>query len=433
MRRIKTLIGVMAERKGQAKAIGKVLSISVLNQVVSSGTNFALGIYLVRMLPPAEFGLYGIGFAISLLYAGFGNALFLTQMVVHTPDKAPEDRLPYAGRMFLLVALFCAATVLLIALMLLVGGIVWETVARQSQFASAVMAASVAYLLKDFFVRQAYNMRRETWALTIHGAIACTMAVLLWLQYQFITSFNVEMALWIYTTAQVSGALLGYRLARLPVAIHKRHELLGDLREALHGGKWVSITNLVYFARTQAHTIVVASLLGPVGVAKLNAARLLVTPAVMLTPALSQVAMPRLAVAREQGERKLMKLGRLITSALLAVALLYCAALLGGYDLIVDKVLGANYQDLFVITALWCLWTCLTAVRNGAELVWQVLKRFKKLSGVNTFGALLSLVATYVLTSIYGLHGALIGLVLGEVVMIIFLFRILLFKTSNFN
>jgi len=86
-----------------------------------------------------------------------------------------------------------------------------------------------------------------------------------------------------------------------------------------------------------------------------------------------------------------------------------------------------------VITALWCLWTCLSAVRNGAELVWQVLKRFKKLSGVNTLGALLSLVATYVLTSIYGLHGALIGLVLGEIVMIIFLFRILLFKTSNFN
>ena len=36
------------ERKKQTKAISKAVSISILNQVVSSGTNFFLGVYLVR-------------------------------------------------------------------------------------------------------------------------------------------------------------------------------------------------------------------------------------------------------------------------------------------------------------------------------------------------------------------------------------------------
>ena len=430
MRQIRQLFEAIAEHKVRTRSFGKALSISVINQVVSSGTNFALGIYLVRALTPTEFGLYGIGFATCLFYAGIGNALLLTQMVVHTPDKSPDDRLPYAGRMFLLVSLFCVATVILISLILQLGNFVWASMAQYSQFVIAITAASVAYLLKDFFVRHAYNVRREPIALAVNVAVACMMAVLLSLQHIFKKSFDEEMALWIYAVSNVSGAALGFLLSWLPITV-QRNMLCADLREALHGGKWASVTNLVYFARTQAHTIVVASLLGPVGVAKLNAARLLVTPAIMLSPTISQVAMPRLAAARELGVQRMIKLGRIITFALLSVSLLYCAVLLGGYDLIVATVINGNYQGMFLITALWCLWACLASIRNGAELVAQVLKRFKGLSGVNSIGALVSLVATYVLTTIYGLPGALFGLVLGKFVMIIFLFRISLFRKNS--
>lgn len=414
-----------AAKKEIVGALVKAMSISVLNQMVSSGTNFALGIYLVRMLPPADFGLYGIGFSISLVYAGIGNALLLTQMVVHAPDKALDDRLSYAGRMFVLVVVFCLCTIALLAAILLLGGSAWEPVARHAGLATAVTAASVAYLLKDFFVRHAYNVRRETWALSIHGAIAVVMACLLALQYGLATRFSVEMALWVYAVANACGALRGYLFARLPVAGHRWAALHADLSEAWLGGKWASITNLVYFARTQAHTIVVAALLGAIGVAKLNAARLLVTPVVMLIPALTQVAMPRLAEERGQDERRLMRLGRWFTFALLAVVLLYSALLLGGYDLIADRVLGDRYHDLFVLTVLWCVWAMLFSIHNGIALINQVLKQFKAISHANTFAAILSLGATYVFTISYELPGAFAGVVLSEALLIIILLRVL--------
>jgi len=407
------------------KVLGKALSVSVLNQAVSSGTNFIFGVYLVRMLLPEDFGLYGIGFAISLFYSGFGNALFLTQMVVHTPDKAPEDRLPYAARMFLLVIFFCIATLFLFVLLWMMGSFAWESVAQYTELAYAIIGASITYLLKDFFVRHSYNMRRELWALVIHCAIACTMVILLCLQYLLVIPLNVEMALWIYTVAQTSGVVLGYWLARLPVAGCQWSMLQRDFLEALHGGKWASITNLVYFARTQAHTIVVTTLLGPIGVAKLNAARLLVTPAVMLTPALSQIAIPRLATARGQGMYQLVKLGKWITFALLGVALLYSVILLTGYDFIVDKILGENYQNLFLITVLWCLYTCFLALRNGTEMIGQVLKKFKRLSIANMYSAVMSLIATYWLTVGYGLPGTLIGLIAGEISLILLAYGVL--------
>lgn len=411
---------------GKAMAISKALSVSVFNQVVSSGTNFALGIYLVRVLPPEAFGLYGIGFAISLFYAGIGNALFLTQMVVHSPDKAPDDRLPYAGRILSLVVLFCALSGFFAGIVLFVGSIFWEPVAHYAEFSGAVIAASIGYLLKDFFVRHSYNMRRETWALTINSTIACTMGVLLWVQYVVVETFNVELAIWIYALAQLGGVVAGAFFAKLPISVRQQCGLRGDLKEVWHGGKWASITNLVYFIRTQAHTIVVATLLGPVGVANLNAARLLVTPAVMLTPALSQVAMPRLASVRAQGDAQVVKYGFVVTLVLLAVALIYCSILLGGYEFIVIRLLGDKYQDVFSIVLLWCVYTCLLALRNGAELSSQVLRKFKNLSTANSLSALVSIFAVYGLTVAIGLQGALLGLAVAEFLLIVWLCRMML-------
>lgn len=423
---IKLLLTQLLARKGQLIAAGKVLSVSVLNQVVSSGTNFALGIYLMQMLPPVEFGLYSIGFTISLFYAGIGNALFLTQMVVHTPNKEPDDRLPYAFRMFLLLTLFCIAIVLFSALILLMSSILWEFVARYFQFAVAVIAASITYLLKDFFVRHAYNVRRESWALAIHGAIASSMAMLLWLQHQFVIELNMEMALWTYSFAQVSGILIGCQLVKLPAVMQQRSILFGDLREAWLGGKWAIINNLLFFARTQAHTIVVATFLGPLGVANLNVSRLLVTPAIMLIPALGQVAMPRLATAYKAGRRCLINSCLFINFFLLLFMIFYCSILLIEYDFIKNKIFGEKYQDLFLITIFWCLYACFLAIRIGAEMVGEILNRFKRLSWANMLTAIISLSATYILVIFYGSPGSLIGICVGEIVLIFLIIRILI-------
>ncbi|NLT22788.1 MAG: hypothetical protein GXX82_07050 [Syntrophorhabdus sp.] len=406
---------VIAARGYQAKRVlGRALVVSGLNQVVSSGTNFVLGICLVRLLSPAEFGLYGIGFAISLFYAGIGSALFLTQMIVHTPDKSPEERKPYAGRILLLELSFCALTVSLGVVTLLASGLFWDSMARHAMFALAVMAASVTHLLKEFFTGHAYNVRKEPWALSIHSMVAVVTVVLLFTQYRFVGSLDAAIALLVYATAQASGALLGFCMSRLPV-MHPLCALIETLTEIFCGGKWASIASVVHFARIQVYTIVVASLLGPVGVAKLNASRLLVAPANMLTPALGQVAMPRLASFRERGELQLRRLGLAVAFILLAVAIAYSTILLSCYDMIVNSVWGEKYGGLFALTALWSLYTCLLALRNGTEMIGQILKKFKNLSRINTYSAIVSLVATYLFTINHGLPGALVGLIIGEV------------------
>jgi len=103
---------------------------------------------------------------------------------------------------------------------------------------------------------------------------------------------------------------------------------------------------------------------------------------------------------------------------LLMVAILYSVILLLAYDWIVSVVLGDKYTDLFTITMMWCLYTCLLALRNGAEIAMQVLNKFKKLSAASFFSAFVSLIATYWLVMFHGTTGALIGISMGELAMI---------------
>src|SRR3954463_1609374 len=52
----------------------KALSTSLLNQALSSATNFALSFALVRILSTTDYGSYTIGIAVCYLYAGIGNS-----------------------------------------------------------------------------------------------------------------------------------------------------------------------------------------------------------------------------------------------------------------------------------------------------------------------------------------------------------------------
>lgn len=408
-------------RNSNSGGIGVALMVSALNQIVSSGTNFLLGLYLVRSLSPTDFGLFGIGFALSLFYAGIGNSLFLVQMVVHTPDKLLQDRRSFAARILVLIVTFSAATLVVAGILLLVTQVFFTEVEGFASYGMAVAFAAVTYLLKDFFVRHAYNVRRESLALVVNVAVGtCLLLILVFLRTQSL-ELTATGALGTYGLAHVAGGALGFLLAGLSCRGMRRAEVVQEMRTIWDGARWASITNVLEFLRAQSHTIMTAALLGPTSVAKMNAARLLVTPALMLTPTISQLAMPRLASIGLRDSKKTLSVGLRVGGGLLALAALYCSALLIGYSDAVALLLNDKYTNLFLITILWSVYTCIFSLKGGLEISWQVLRQFKRLTIIKAISALASLVTTYVLTVKYGVAGALIGLVAGEMVLVILL------------
>jgi O-antigen/teichoic acid export membrane protein len=424
MSRINELVGAIKVYKGKKK-LGKVLSVSVLNQVVSSGMNFALGIYLVRVFSPSDFGLYGIGFAIILFYSGIGNALFLTQMVVHTPDKAQEDKLAYAARILVALMIGCLVTATIIALFLIVGGAWLQWLAQYFGLGISIAAASVAYLLKDFFVRHAYIVQKEIRALIVNVTIAVSLLLLLFGQHHILNSISPEIALWIYASSNIFGVLVGFALSQLPISSVQMNSVLEDMREAWAGGKWALGGVSLIWAQSQVYVYVTAIFVGPAGVGVANAARLLVTPATFLIPAITQVVMPRLADMRITNQSKMLQIGQMLSVGLTVFALFYSAALLGLVDVVVPIVLGHKYESITLLVAAWCLVVVLQFSRIGTSITLQIMKDFRLLTLKNIVSTLVAITAAVVLMSIVGVYGAVLGVALGELILSILLYQVI--------
>ena len=431
--RIKWFITGLKARRDHIKAIGRALSVSVLNQVVSSGTNFGLGLYLVRTLTPAEFGLYGIGFAITLFYAGIGNALFLTQMVVHFPDKAQEDQLPYAARIFTVLGLFCLLTALLAGLLLVLSGIWSGWLSQYVGLGLAILAASIAYLLKDFFVRHAYTTRREVWALGMNIAVAIALAAMLLVQHYSGSSFNSENALRIYAMTNMTGAVVGFFLSRLPLRSVRQRQVVEDAHEAWRGGRWAFGGASTTWVQSQAYTYVTALFLGPTGVGYANAARMLITPFAMLVPAIDQVTMPRLAELRAQDGEKMVKMGFFITSGLLALATIYSLIIIFAADHIVRFLLGNRFSNLRPLIIAWAICLMFQLLRSNAGTILQVMKHFRILMLTNVISAVATIVCTVLLIKKFGVPGAIIGTGMGDVFLALMLWRIVWNERHNIH
>lgn len=401
-------------------ALGKAVSLSALNQVISSGTNLLLSIYLAKALTPAEFGLYGIGFSAALLLSGMGNALILTQMAVHFPEKGEGERAQYAARMLWLVMGLCA---LVLALMLPTRLILESTgVGVGSDFLLAAALSSVSYLLKDYFVRLSYSLRSETSAIIVSSFVALgtlgggVLAALLDARLSAVT------ALLTFSFGQLLGAGAGAFRAALPMLKCDARHVLIDVRQAWLGGRWAVGGALVIWLQSQAYIYVTAATVGAAGVGYANVARLFVSPFQAILPAVGQVMLPRLASMRATGVAGISHLARRYLIAMTALVGVYLTILAIAYRFLVSA-LGPQYASLGALVGLWGFVLIAQVLRDSASTTMQALRMFREIMTRNIWSALVVVVSALLLSTQFGAAGSILSVALGEAVLAILLWR----------
>jgi len=411
--------------KSSIVAIGKVLSVSMLNQVVSSGTTFFLGIYLVQVLTLEEFGLYGIGFSISLLYSGVGNALFLTQMVVHIPDKSPLDKIHYSARMLVMLTLFCFLSFLLLLCIVLFGEFYWYTLREYSEFIFSIMAAAIANLMKDYFIRYSYIIQKESRALITSLCWSIAIILLLTLMHFLDFKLTAVVVLWIFSLSNFIAVLISFFINKLPVLKIRKDLMLEDFHEAFTGGRWALGGVSVTWLQTQAYVYISAALLGSAGVALANAARVFISPFNFLLPAINQIALPRFAELRNKNRSRLIRIVYLYTLSLSLAGILYVLLLLIVVEKIIPLVLGNKYtiEEIKPLIYVWCAALLFQLIRSGSSSLLQVLKAFKVLMMDNLISAFITIVMTYFLATQFGVLGAIVGISIGEFILAILLWN----------
>jgi O-antigen/teichoic acid export membrane protein len=407
------------------KAFGKALSVSLLNQLVSSGTHFAIVLYLVRVMEKSDFGLYGLGFALMLVLAGLISSSVAVQFVVNVPDQPQEQRLDYALHHAIAVFLLGLG---LVALGALVSAAPWRMVIggaslREIMFPLALSAAF--YSQRDLLMRVAYSERRETVVLVSSIAVSIGTATVFTLFWQAGQPLSVGHTLIALALGQAAGCLVALLLLPLPYRSFTVKGLGQAFLDCWGGGKWNFLTNVVYNVRTQAHNFVVAPLLGLGALAEINAARVLVTPAVMVIPPLSQVLMPRLAGKRGSDAPAMTRYAMTTIGGLATVAFLYAALLLALLPWVLPLVLGEAYQNAGVLVMAWCVVAVTLAVRNGLTLVLEVVRAFRDLLWANLAAAVSALVLVTALAIGLGSLGAIAALAIAELFLCTLLLKLL--------
>lgn len=422
----------MLEKFGKSKAYAmlRVVSVSTTNQVVTSGTNFVLGLYLIRILTVSDFGVYGILQAAAFVLAGFGNSLFLGQMVVHYPDEVIDDRTEYVASILFLIVFFSCIVLFMSAALFVIFGLFYSTQFEYWSEIFSVIVFSIGYLCKEFFCRLAYTHRREARALRVNITIAVSLLLSISGTVLIGIPLSAHFVLYCYAMSAAVGVIVGQLEVRLPLRLDWRI-MLASLRQVLVGGKWALASDILYSGRQQAHVFITAAIAGPTGVGMINAAKLFLTPIMLLTPSLSQLYIVRLVALRQLEPLKLLRGGIMFSAANAASVLFYGLVLILSFQYVSEIVLTDSFPKVDSFVVAWFYVALFSAARYGLETTQKALKRFKLLTMVNIPITLVALGAVYLLLVMVGPVGAVYGLALAELLLALVLARQVLLSVKQ--
>jgi O-antigen/teichoic acid export membrane protein len=401
----------------------KAISVSAMNQIVTSGTNFILGLFLIRILTVSEFGVYGILQSASFVIAGLGNSLFISQMVVHYPDKELESRAEYVSSILYLITISGSIFFLLSAMIFIVLMFAFNIDFKLFALVSSVIIFSIGYLLKEFFCRIAYSQRREVRALRINVTISLSLLVIV-IAIQFLNiPISAHKILYCYSISAFIGAAIGQIEAQLPLKPHWG-KMYNSVKEVWGGGKWALASDILNSCRQQAHVFITAAFAGTTGVAMINAAKLFLTPVMLLTPSFSQLYIARLVTLRQSEPLKLLRNGILFSTANVVCVLIYGMALILSFHHISPLVLSDGFPRIDSFVAAWFFVSLFSAGRYGLETTQKAMKHFKSLTIVNIPVSMVALVSVYLLLITIGPVGSIYGLAIAEFILALILAKL---------
>ncbi len=178
-----------------------------------------------------------------------------------------------------------------------------------------ISLSSISFIFKEFVVKLSYNLRKENIAVFVHSTI---LIITLILYYYFSYSgfkFSIYSAFQIFTLSHFFGFFIGLFLLKIkPLfsSIDKSFFLV--FNQLWINGKWACLNNIFYIMRMYAYIYITLLLFDPGVVGNLNAARLFITPSLIIIPAVVQLSMPRLSSISQNNTMDLFAKGKLITN-----------------------------------------------------------------------------------------------------------------------
>ncbi len=386
---------------------------AVMDQALQSLVNLLSNVFIIRFAEKTDYGIYGIGFAALLLIMGVANALIMLQMTVIAPDREEAERDRYFGSMLVSMYAWCGALILVV---LLIAELARQWIQPEYRTLIHVVLLSAPGILTIEFMRQYHYFHRLAHRVLI-------VDFLFFLAYFGALSAFIHFGFDnIHLLALAINGGLAFVLGLGAIAFSARfsvREAVGDawsnFVEAWRSGAWAVVGVFVSQMQGQGYVYLLALLRGPAAVAEMNAARLFLSPLLVMSNGFSRVIIPKMALLRSEG-----KVAQAVHVALKTLGLML--AMLAAYMLVValfwDKIEGMfadkGYENLWIPVALWGVYYIGNSMANTPTELLKIFRKFRLITLAGMVTSILVFAASIPAIVYFGIIGAIIVLAMGE-------------------
>lgn len=363
------------------------LARSVGAQALVSGFHFALNLLLLRMVSPYDYGVFAFAFVLAMFASAINNALISTPLTVYTPViKDPTERRQQE-------AMFSTLNLLLFCSLVLCGAAYAYWANMDGSVTIGVIAFVAVYSARHYSRSTGYARMRPL--VTASGDAAYVISGLLIMLVLMLSS----------TELFVGHVLLALAAANLVAMLLERYRLHGGSRKwfvwsrinsygtVWEQSRWALAGSLTTLFLAQAHSVIITTVNGPNAYAPLAAGFVLFGPVRVALLTWQNMVKPELAVALSESRQLAVRRQIIVTTFLMAAAVLAMAAVLWlGWPWIHSFLYAEQYanQPMGLIVGLWSVITLFAACYNAPAAALQAMRDFRVLAMASIYGAVLS-------------------------------------------
>ncbi len=393
--------------------------LTVADQAIVAGTNFAILVVFGRYLPGETFGTYVVALALLNLTLGIHGALVTFPLTIHGTAEHSEETLTYirgSGRLHL-IQIAIAATLALLVGSLMPATSLWRGILL------TYGALQIPYQLNDY-IRRLLLTRHKIVGLLRHdviGSAGKVAGIVLFVRPERATLPDICLALCTGLLLAVAShyALDGFRLWRSPRNAPPPSALATAQRN------W-ALTRLMlpevlaYHATTQVFVLMSASLLLPLEVAALGGMQAIANVINVVLVGLTNYGLVDMSRARHRSDPESWRSAAVVMAAgALAMAFLCSAALLTAPEFLIARIYGPSTYMLQYSGVLRIFGVVIVARTSSVVLI-TVLRSVELQGGITKASLVSGAVAVTIAAPLMielGLPGAAYGLLAGQCIL----------------
>lgn len=386
---------------------------TILDQGALSIINFIIGLSFIYFASPEDYGYYTMLMGIFHLFASSQNAIINTPMMVLSPRMSKDKSKIFRDGLFILLLAFLFIVFAVMIVILKVSKLI------NNNFGNFIIPISICFLLlRDYLRTEEFSKLNPKKALRRDAlySIFSLIGIILVIQLNLL---NVTI---MFLTIGAVAAIITYnKIFSVLKDVPSFQIVKQTFQKSWNYSRWSLIGVFSSWVQGNMYIYVPFFLIGVKEVAFLAAARLLMTPIMLIITSWGNFMRPLLSKEISQRSHKSITILIQATLLLILILLLYTVLLLGVLKLIPYNLLPKEYRGIELFIILWFLVYLFKLMRNNLSNYFQAALRFKYLAFIGMVLAIITIIITIIFVYRFNSYGAVIGLIVSE-----FLFCIIL-------